>query len=320
MISRFVLLLALALRVVPVMQAAGAETLRIATYNLENYTTAGRLVGDDYLRDYPKPEAAKRALHAVIAGLGADILAVQEMGPAPYLEELQHDLAAIGLAYPFSYLVEAADPDRHIAILSRIRPKAVNCYAHIGLVSQGAKDLVKRGAAEVVVETDRGDLSLWVVHLKSRFTVKPSDPDSALQRAAESVAIRDLVLRRHPNPVSARFLIVGDFNDGKARRPVRAMESRGSRVIATLLDAADSRGERWTHFYRREETYERVDHILVSPALMPLVERSRYGDPIARIYDGDGVTRASDHRPVVVALQLRPLRMPADAATSVASE
>ena len=156
MISRFVLLLALALRVVPVMQAAGAETLRIATYNLENYTTAGRLVGDDYLRDYPKPEASKRALHAVIAGLGADILAVQEMGRAPYLEELQHDLAALGLAYPFAYLIEAADPDRHIAILSRIRPKAVNRYAHIGLVSQGAKDLVKRGAAEVVIETDQG--------------------------------------------------------------------------------------------------------------------------------------------------------------------
>lgn len=317
---RLLLVSALLLHLVAASPAAGAEELRIATYNLENYTTAGRLVGDDYLRDYPKPEAAKRALHSVIAELRADILAVQEMGPAPYLEELQHDLAALGLAYPFAYLIEAADPDRHIAILSRIRPKAVNRYTHLGLVSQGAKDLVKRGAAEVVVETDRGDVSLWVVHLKSRFTVKPSDPDSALQRAAESVAIRDLILRRHPNPASTRFLIVGDFNDGKTRRPVRAMETRGSRVIATLLDAADSRGERWTHFFRREETYERVDHILVSPALMPLVERSRYGEPIARIYDGDGVTRASDHRPVVVALQLRPLRTRADAKAAVANE
>lgn len=305
--------MALAIHAAAGARPPAAESLRIATYNLENYTPAGRLVGDDYLRDYPKPEAAKRALHSVIAGLNADILAVQEMGPAPYLEELQHDLAALGHPYPHAFLVEAADPDRHIAILTRIPPKAVNRYTHVGFETQGTRNIVKRGAAEVVIETDQGDLSLWVVHLKSRFTLKPSDPDSALQRAAEAVAIRDLVLRRHPDPSSTRFLVVGDFNDGKTRRPVRAMETRGKRVIATLLDAGDSRGERWTHFYRREETYERVDHILVSPALMPLVERSRSGDPIARIYDGPGAAHASDHRPVVVTLRLRPLRRPTNA-------
>ncbi len=284
-----------------------ADTLRIATYNVENYTSAGRLVGDTYLKNYPKPESAKRALHAVVASLQADILAVQEMGSGPYFEEFRHDLAALGLAYPHGALIEAGDPDRHIAILSRIALKEVRPYTHVGFDYLGGREIVKRGAVEVVFETDRGEVSLWVVHLKSRFTVKAADPTSALERAGEATAIRDLILRCHPDPARSRFLIVGDFNDGKTRRPVRAMETRGRTVIATLLEASDSRGERWTHFYRREETYERVDHILASPALMPLVERSASGDPQARIHDVPEVALASDHRPVMVTLRLRPV-------------
>jgi endonuclease/exonuclease/phosphatase family metal-dependent hydrolase len=65
-----------------------------------------------------------------------------------------------------------------------------------------------------------------------------------------------------------------------------------------LLPAADSRGELWTHAFRREESYSRVDHIFVSPAL-----RSAVQNGAARIYDGPGVREASDHRPVVVTLK-----------------
>jgi exonuclease III len=66
-----------------------------------------------------------------------------------------------------------------------------------------------------------------------------------------------------------------------------------------LLPVADSRGETWTHSYRKEDTYSRVDHILVSRRLSNTVK-----DGAARIYDGDGVREASDHRPVFVVLDL----------------
>jgi endonuclease/exonuclease/phosphatase family metal-dependent hydrolase len=70
-----------------------------------------------------------------------------------------------------------------------------------------------------------------------------------------------------------------------------------------LLPAVDSRGEVWTHAYRREESYSRVDQILVSPGLLPFVRGAA-----ARIYDGEGVPQASDHRPVMVVLNLEPAK------------
>ena len=60
-------------------------------------------------------------------------------------------------------------------------------------------------------------------------------------------------------------------------------------------------GEVWTHLYRREESYTHVDHILISPGL-----RAAVRDGVARIFDGDGVREASDHRPVMVALIFEP--------------
>ena len=100
--------------------AARAETITVATYNVENYVAAGRMVDGAYRPAYPKPEAAKEAMRTVIRALRADVLALQEMGPGRYLEELRRDLRAEGLDYPHLALAEAADADRHVAVLSRL--------------------------------------------------------------------------------------------------------------------------------------------------------------------------------------------------------
>jgi exonuclease III len=86
---------------------------------------------------------------------------------------------------------------------------------------------------------------------------------------------------------------------------VRALQKRGRMVIGELLPASDSRGETWTHYYRREDSYSRIDYFMVSPALQPFVIGHR-----ATIGDGLGVAVASDHRPVVVQLKLEPQRLP----------
>ena len=54
-----------------------AESLTIATYNLENYGPADRMTEAGFRKDYPKPEAQKRALRGVIRGLNADVLVLQ---------------------------------------------------------------------------------------------------------------------------------------------------------------------------------------------------------------------------------------------------
>ena len=42
-----------------------AETLTVATYNIENYGPANRVTEAGYRKDYPKPEPEKRALRGV---------------------------------------------------------------------------------------------------------------------------------------------------------------------------------------------------------------------------------------------------------------
>ncbi len=276
-----------------------AETLTLATYNVENYGPADRVTEDGYHRDYPKPESEKRALRAVIVALNADVLALEEMGSAAYLDELRRDLKGTGLDYPYAVLLDADDADRHVALLSKRPLKSVVKHTDLAFTYFGEKTKVKRGLLEVTIAATGGDVTIFAVHLKSRISDRADDPLSATRRASEAVAVRDRVLRRFPEPANEHFVLLGDCNDGKTSRPLEALAKRGKTEIANILPVADSRGETWTHYYQKEETYTHVDQVLVSAALRAFVRGAT-----ARVYDGPGVREASDHRPVSVVLDL----------------
>jgi endonuclease/exonuclease/phosphatase family metal-dependent hydrolase len=158
---------------------------------------------------------------------------------------------------------------------------------------------VKRGLLETRFNLGGEELVVFGLHLKSRYTDRPDDPLSAIRRAAEATALRDRVLLRCPQPAVTRFVILGDYNDDKASKALGFLQQRGKTQIAEMLPAADSRGETWTHAFRKNDVYTRVDHVLVSAALRPAVVGGG-----ARIYDGEGWREASDHRAVVVTLEL----------------
>lgn len=278
-----------------------ATALVVATYNVENYLSTDRQVAGVFRKEYPKPEKEKAALRQAIAGLGADILALEEMGTLPYLEELQADLRREGVDYPHAVVLEAGDPARHVALLSRLPFQEVRRHAAMPIKLFGQPEIVKRGVLEATFATDAGELTVFVIHLKSRRTELKGDPEGAQQRAAEAEAVRDLVLARFPNPAQARFILLGDWNDHRTSRPVRALQKRGKTEIGEILRGYDSRGETWTHHFRLQDSYSRIDFILVSPGLQPLLER-----PHARIHDGPGVREASDHRPIAVSLKMEP--------------
>ena len=97
---------------------AAPAALTVATYNVENYTATNRIVEGTYRTDYPKPEAEKAALRAVAHELDADVLALQEVGGAAHLQELQRDLRGEGLEYPYVAYVAAVNEVRCVAVLS----------------------------------------------------------------------------------------------------------------------------------------------------------------------------------------------------------
>ncbi len=274
--------------------------LRVATYNVGNYNGADRMTDGGYRKDYPKQDEEKRGLRRVIGAMNADVIAFQEMGTLPYLEELRRDLRSEGLDYPHLALVESSDSERHLALLSKVALKRSVSHSNLECKYFDLLERVKRGVLEVVFDTPQGELTLWVLHLKSRITDRPDDPSSALRRAAEAVAIRDLILRRHPNPATALFLIAGDFNDAKGNRPVRAVLDRGATAISHLLSASDSRSEHWTHHNTRDDSYERIDHFLASSAVYSHIVNPAGA---ARIADIPETRIASDHRPLWVTLE-----------------
>ena len=273
--------------------------LTVVTYNVENYLITDRQVDNVFRKDYPKPEKEKRAVRQAIAALSADIVAIQEMGKQSFLDELQRDLKADGHDFPYATVLQAGDPARHVAVISKLPFKEVRRHAAVPITLFGQKEVVKRGVLEVIVATSEGDVSIFVIHLKSRRTERKEDLEGATQRLLEAEAVRDLVLSRYPDPTKAKFIVCGDWNDTRNSKPVRALAKRGKTDVGEILRASDSRGETWTHFYRREDTYSRIDYIMVSSALRPFVIGGR-----AAIYDGPGSSGASDHRPVSVNLKL----------------
>ena len=281
-----------------VIGAVRAETLRVATYNLSNYNLENRMADGVFRREYPKPESEKTALRRVIREIDADVLALQEMGGPAFLRELQRDLRSEGVDYPHTAILETGGEPRYLAVLSRRPLQRVGRHTDLTFPYFGGQEQVRRGLLEVRLESGGREVVLFVVHLKSRYTERPDDPAATQWRNGEAVAARDRILAVSGAPTETAFLVLGDFNAAPRDRAVRAFLEKGERELSRLLPAEDSRGERWTHVYRRDDSYSRVDHALASRALVDAATQIT-----ARIHDGEGVREASDHRPVVVTIE-----------------
>jgi endonuclease/exonuclease/phosphatase family metal-dependent hydrolase len=274
------------------------EELRIATYNLNNYLVMDRQVGARWRPSYPKPEAEKLIVRQVICETFPDVLVLQELGGVDFLEELRADLARDGLCYQYAVHLDAADSDRHIAVLSRLAPKNVIKHTDLEFKYFESREFVKRGMLELVFEFGDGEtFQLFAVHLKSHYTDNKADLGSEMRRVREAEACRNKIIDRTHEQGTHHYLIVGDFNDHPASASLRRFYRRGTLAIGDYVLAADSRGEMWTHFFEKELTYESVDGFVASPSIMPRIKTGR-----AHIVDSIGSLNGSDHRMVYLDL------------------
>jgi endonuclease/exonuclease/phosphatase family metal-dependent hydrolase len=282
--------------------SASAESFRVVTYNVENYLDQPTETRRDV-----KSAASKAQVRANIKALKPDVLAMQEMGQLSALKELQASLKAEGLDLPHLEWVQGWDTNIHVCVLSKFPIVARRSHTNDTFLLSGKRFHVSRGFLEVDIQvTPKYEFTLLGAHLKSRRPIP--DADEGELRVAEAKMLRakvDALL--HANP-AANVIVCGDFNDNYDTAGVKAVVGTGKNKLVDTRPAEKNgdnlpnpanpryfpRNVAWTHYYGKEDSYSRLDYILLSPGMAG--EWVKEGTHVLTLANwGIG----SDHRPIV---------------------
>lgn len=272
-----------------------AKGIIFCSYNVRNYLGSDQAAPADR-RTRPKSEKEIEALISVIKDINPDILGVSEMGSQKMFEDFKARLANAGLIYKDSEYLQAGDPDRHVALLSRFPIVARNSAKRVTFTLNSKETEMKRGILDATVQvTPDYRLRCVGVHLKSKL---PTPEGEALIRRHEAAKLRehlDVILKAAPD---TNLICYGDCNDTK-NEPMFAEITgvKGTPTHMSDLWAKDAHGDRWTHYWKTADQYSRIDYLFVSPALWPETLRET-----ATVYRSPNWFDASDHRPVFVTI------------------
>ena len=279
---------------------AAAEQIRVGTYNVNNYL-------DRAAGTRPAKSAASKAkIRESLRALKADVLALQEMGSTNALLELRASLKAEGLDYPHWEHVAGYDTNIHVAVLSRFPIEARRHHTNISFLLYGRRFRVSRAFAEADIRVNpQYSFTLISAHLKSRREVP--EGDQAEMREQEAMALREIINKRLTANPDINLVVLGDFNDVKDAPSTRLLLGRGRNALVDTRPAEPNGDDlphenprfdpphiTWTHYYGKEDTYSRVDYILLSPGMAREWDESE-----TQILALPNWAIGSDHRPIV---------------------
>lgn len=273
-----------------------AETVRVASLNVRNYLTMDRMVSGHWKKDYPKPSKEKRILRSIINQANPDILALQEMGEPYYLNELWKDLNSTdGVRFSYSAWIPGLGEgeERHLALLSKLPFTLINQEEDLSFKYFEGRREPSRGILEAEFETNGTKWSLFNLHLKSKWTERPDDPEASIRREREARAIRDYIRNKYPIYKYPDYLVLGDFNDHKNSAAIRRFLQVNNTELSKMIQCQDKQGHFWTHYWDKQDSYARFDYLLASPKLF-----KKLIPGTAKIGDFHLCLLASDHRMV----------------------
>ena len=279
---------------------AWPATFSVATYNVEGYLEIPTRTRAS------KSEESKVKVRESIRALKPDVLALQEIGGTNALLELRDALAREGLEFPHWELVNGSDTNINVALLSRFPFTARRPHTHESFLLGGRRFRVSRGIAEVDVQvTSHYSFTLIAAHLKSRRVIPQAD--EAELRLEEAKILREKIDQRLAADASANLIVLGDFNDSKDSASTKTIVGQGRTRLVDTRPAErnggagltseltrDSRQVTWTHYWVKDDTYSRIDFILVSPGMAN--EWVRQQTYVLAMPDWG---LASDHRPIL---------------------
>ena len=278
-----------------------AEVFRVAAYNVENY-----LDQPTESRRFVKSAEARAKIRESIRALNPDVLALEEMGTTNALLELRASLKADGLDFPFWEHVQGWDTNIHVAVLSKLPIATRHPHTNDSFLLDGRRFSVSRGFAEVDIQARTNfTFTLIATHLKSRRPVP--EADEAQLRLEEAKVLRGIVDEHFKADANAKLIVLGDFNNVKSSDSTKEIIGRGKFKLTDTRPAErngdntpneiprfEPRNVTWTHYYGVEDTYSRIDFILLSPAMArDWVTNETYALTIPNWGAG------SDHRPIV---------------------
>ena len=282
-----------------------AETFRVATYNVENY-----LDQPTESRHFVKSAEAKAKVRESIKAMNPDVIALEEMGTTNALLELRASLKADGQDFPFWEHISGADTNIHVAVLSKFPIVARHPHTNDEFLLDGRRFRVKRGFAEVDIQAATNfTFTLIAAHLKSHL-ITP-DADESEERLAEARVLRGIIDEHFKANPNAKLIVLGDFNDTKDSDSTKEIIGRGKFKLNDTRPAErngdnvaaappyfEPRSVAWTYFYGADDTYARIDYILLSPAMARnWVKAGTYIPTISNWGIG------SDHRPIVATFE-----------------
>jgi endonuclease/exonuclease/phosphatase family metal-dependent hydrolase len=279
--------------------AGAAQKFSIGTYNVENYLAEASGTRG------AKSAESKAKVREMIRELNVDVLGLEEMGGTNALLELRDSLKREGVDYPHWEHITGYDTNIHVAVLSKFPIVARRPHKDSFLLN-GKRFQVNRGFIEIDVQVNpKYQFTMMVAHLKSKRPVPYAD--EAEMRLEEATVLREHVDAAFARNANVNLVVVGDMNDTKNSKPVRMLIGRSSNKQLFDTRPAEPNGDTrvaersgyspkniaWTHFYGAEDTYSRIDYILISKGM-----RAEWDEAGTYILAKTGWGTASDHRPI----------------------
>jgi predicted extracellular nuclease len=292
-----VFIIALCLSAVIVPSTAIAETLTIATFNVEflisskvhvkfglpfNINEASPSDQAQWaapgFRDQKFNEAAK-AVAKVIADMNVDVLALVEIGDRADVEELNREIQARGVTYAHVALCDCSDSvtQQRVAVLSKLALSDIlpaipgrEFYDLEMDETEEEDDTAISKGMRATFQASNQQFLLYVVHLSSEVGGHEKDA----QRIAQAS-----IVRRHYLPAlnaDKHVIVAGDMNADRGEPAVQRLRGRDD-IWEDLIQTGHysffesaQQNTRWTYEFRGIR--QQLDHILISqsvPAVPP---------------------------------------------------
>ncbi|MEX0325612.1 MAG: endonuclease/exonuclease/phosphatase family protein [Puniceicoccaceae bacterium] len=217
----------------------------VAIWNLRNLSIVDRFEEGRYRFAYPMPEVRKQAIRQLLLQERPSLLFLQEVGSPAFLEELRLDLAAGGLVYSDFAFSGHPESRTGLAVLSRFTLAEVVFHQPDG---------IRRGIQEVALVINATRFRFFHVHLKSRYSTDPGDPDARRERLTGIRALADFLQRQTQLRETEPLILLGDFNTPFSDPLLEPLRQHWH-----PLHAADASGAGWTYFHFRSGSRERLD-------------------------------------------------------------